>query len=129
MKFSQFKRILKEDLSKAGGDIPAWMDTLLQPLNLLIENVALALQNRLNFTDNFYCKEVTIKLTSDTEREINPTTPFAASARAYGVLVLASNNNAIAHMKWRNKNNGNVGVTVTYVSATEADCTLLILLR
>lgn len=129
MKFSQFKRVLKEDLAKSNEPMPKWVDTLLQPINLFIENVALALQNRLSFTDNFYCKEVSVKLTSDVEAEVNPLTAFAPSARAYGVLVLSSENQSIAHMKWRNKTNGNVGLTVTFVSATEATCALLILLR
>lgn len=130
MKFSGFKRILREDLSKGGGELPKWLDALLEPMNLLIENVAKALQNGLNFSDNFYCKEVSLKFTSGASLEINPTTAFAPNARAYGVILLSSNGAALASpLTWANKANGNLSVTITFVSATEGICTLLILLR
>jgi hypothetical protein len=129
VKFSGFKRILKEDLAKAGGEIPKWLDTFLSPLNQLIENVGQALQNRLNFGDNFYCKEVTISLTSNVEQEINPTTPFAPQARAYGLLVLSSSGQKISNYVWNTKTNGNVSLTVTFATASDANCTLLLLLR
>lgn len=129
MRFSQFKRILKEDLAAAGGELPKWIDQLLQPINLLIENAALALQNRLNFTDNFFAKEVTLNFTSGIAQEINPTTEFAKSARAYGVLVLGSSGDAVSSYTWTNKANGNVSVAITFLSAADANCTLLILLR
>lgn len=128
MKFSGFKRILKEDLAKQ-GELPKWIDTLLSPINLLIENVGQALQNRLNFTDNFYCKQVTLTLTSAVALEINPTTPYAPTARAYGVLLLSTNGTDLVSYVWSNKTNGNLSVTVTLASASEAECTLLILLR
>lgn len=130
MKFSGFKRILREDLARAGGEMPKWLDQLLSPINLLIENVGQALQNRLNLSDNFYCKEISLKLTSGLEQEINPTTPFAQNARAYGVLILSTNGAAqSAPHVWSNKSNGNVALTVTFTSAAESICTILILLR
>lgn len=129
MIFSQFKRVLKEDLSQAGGEMPKWIDTLIAPINLFIEQVALALQNRLNFQDNFYSKTVTLKFQSGVPIEINPTTPFAKSARALGVLTLSSSGENVDSMVWDEKANGNIEVTVTFVSAVEANCTLLILLR
>ncbi len=129
MIFSQFKRVLKEDLAQAGGEIPKWMDSLISPINLFIEQVALALQNRLNFQDNFYSKTVTLKFQSGVAQEINPTTPFAKAARALGVLALSSSGENVDSMVWDEQTNGNIEVTITFVSATEANCTLLILLR
>lgn len=131
MKFSQFKRVLKEDLAAASGDdkIPKWLDAFLQPINLFIEQVAGALQNRLSFEDNFYSKTVVLNFTSGVELEINPTTPFAKTARALGVLLLGAGGSAVSHFSWENKNNGNLGITVTFLSVADADCTFLILLR
>lgn len=129
MRLSQIKKVLREDLAKAGESLPKWLDSMLQPINLFIENAGLALQNRLTFGDNFYCKEVSLNFTSDVEQEVNIKTAFAPSARCYGVLIVSSENEAIAHYKWANKNNGNIGVTVTFVTATDADCALIILLR
>jgi len=131
VKFSQFKRVLKEDLAASSGEdkLPKWLDSLLQPINLFIEQVAQALQNRLNFEDNFYAKTVTLSFTSDVELEVNPTTPFAKTARAGGVLLLGAGGVAVSNFQWENKNNGNLGITVTFLSAADAECTFLILLR
>ena len=129
MKFSQFKRVLKEDLAAAGGEVPKWVDVLLQPINLFIENVALALQNRLNFSDNFFSKEVTIRFVDGSAQEVNPTTAFAKSARAYGILLLSSSGETVDNFIWTNKTNGNVSITVNFNSASDAECTFLILLR
>lgn len=129
MKLGVVRRIVKEDLAKAGEQIPKWVDALLGPLNEFIEKVGLALQNRLTFSDNFLCKVIALDLTSDVEQEINPATDFSANARVYGVLIVSSDNKAIAHHRWAQKTNGNIGVTVTFVSASSATCTLILLLR
>ena len=129
MKFGQFKRVLKEDLAKAGDELPKWIDVLLSPINLLIEQVAKALQNQLTFEDNFKAKEITLNFTSGVPIEINPTTSFAPTARAFGVLLLNSYGKAVISLVWENKNNGNVSVTINFTSAADGKCVLLILLR
>ena len=130
MKFSGFKRVLREDLSRAGGELPKWLDAFLEPVNLLIENVAKGLQNGLNFSDNLYCKEVSLTLQNGASLEINPTTAFAQNARAYGVILLSSNGQALSSpLVWETLANGNIRVTVNFSSASESICTLLILLR
>ena len=129
MKFSQFKRILKEDLAKAGDALPKWIDALIEPVNLLIEQAAKALQNQLTFEDNFKSKEVTLNFTDNVALEINPTTSFAPTSRAFGILLLNSYGEAVTSLVWSNLNNGNVSVTINFTSATDGKCVLLILLR
>lgn len=129
MRVTGLKRVLKEDLSKADANLPKWIDALLDPLNTFIDTVGLALQNRLTPADNFYCKEVTMSFTSAVEQELNPRTAFAPNARAYGVSLLASSGETVSTFVWDQKTNGNIVVTVTFLSATDADCTLQIWLR
>lgn len=113
------KRILKEDLSK-GDKPPGWLDSLLAPLNQFIETIALALLNNLTFKDNFSGKEVEITLTDSTELSINP-----GSGRPRGVLLLAANGAIVTGFGWTLKTNGNVGVTVKFLTAGQSNSCLL----
>lgn len=127
MKLGVVKRILKDDLAKS-GDVPAWVDVLLQPLNEFIEKVGLALQNRLTFADNFLSKKVTQTFTSGTELVINPQLTGNINLKVSGVLLLDASGATVDKFKWARKQNGNIGVTVTFSDVTSAACTIYVLL-
>lgn len=122
------KRILKDDLARS-GDLPGWMDGFLQPLNDFIEKVGLALQNRLTFADNFSCKLVTQTFTSGVESQINPQKSASGPhVKPSGVFLLDPNGAVVSSFGWSRKPNGNIGITVGFLSAQSSSCTILILL-
>jgi hypothetical protein len=128
MKLGILKRVSKEDLARSNEQLPQWLDSLLQPLNDFLEKAGNALQNRLSFEDNFYCKRVTLKFTDNVAQEISPRTDFAKNARAYGVLLVGSSGETVSTFTWEQLVSGNISVTVNFSSATDADCNLIILL-
>jgi hypothetical protein len=129
VKLGLLKRIPKEQLQKSGGDLPAWIDALLSPLNEFIEKVGSGLQNNLTFRDNFLGKTVEIELTSNTALEINPKNVGQSNLRVTGVLLLASGSLLVKSFGWQTKTNGNIDVTVIYESGTSAVCRLQIFLE
>jgi hypothetical protein len=121
------RRILKEDLSKA-GEVPGWLDSLLTPLNQFIETATQALTGRLTFKDNFFCRTFSVKLTHDTDLFVNPQT----TARVIGVLPIYAEGQTIDGFKMTRKNDGTIGVRLKYVSGTsttQATCTFILLLE
>ena len=128
MKLGLLKRIPKEQLAKS-GEVPPWLDGLLDPLNEFIEKVGLALQSRLTFGDNFLCKVVTQKFTSAVAGEVNPRASGQENLRVAGVLALDVSGEEITKLKWARKTNGNIDVTLTFTSGGEATCRILILLE
>jgi hypothetical protein len=120
MKLGVVKRISRDDLAKAGGEMPKWLDALLDPLNDFIEKVGLGLLNRLSFRDNFLGKVVELKFTHDIEQEINPYPDNRGSLRVTGVLPVSTGEAFIEAFKWTQKQNGNIGVTVRFSGTTEA---------
>lgn len=128
MKLGVIKRILKEDLAK-GGDVPAWLDFLLQPLNEFIEKVGMALQNRLTLSENFLCKVVTQSFTSGTAYQINPKlTSSQATLHVVGVLLMDPGGGTVDKWLWSRNPNGNINVTITYSDVTTATATIYIFL-
>jgi hypothetical protein len=121
MKLGIIRRIPKEDLAKLDKDIPKWVDGLLSPLNDFIEKVGLALQNRLDFENNFLGKALTVTLTHDVETIVNP---FPSSGRGnlrvIGVVPVTTGEVFITGFKWTPKDSGNIGITVKLSGATEA---------
>lgn len=128
MKLGLLKRISKEQLQKM-GEVPKWIDALLEPINEFIEKVGSAVQGKLTFRDNFLGKVVEIEITSNTEIEINPFNVGQSTLRVTGVLVLSSGSLLVRDFGWTQKSNGNVGVTVVFASGTSAKCRLQILLE
>lgn len=122
------KRIAKEDMAKF-GQIPNWIDALLNPLNDFIEKTGLALQNRLTFKDNFLGKVVSTEFTHDTELEINPYPSTRGSLSVAGVIPVSTGELSIDAFKWVKKQNGNIGVTVKFVTGTSATLKLFIFLE
>ena len=128
MRLGVIKRILKEDLAK-GGDVPSWMDYLLQPLNEFIEKVGLALQNRLTFADNFLCKTVTQSFDSGVVYQINPKlTSSQATLHVMGVLLMDPGGGTVSRWYWSRNSNGNLNVAITYSDVATAKATIYIFL-
>ena len=128
MKVGVIKRILKEDLTK-GGDVPAWMDLLLQPLNEFIEKVGLALQNRLTFSENFLSKIVTQVFVSGTTYQINPNLLSSqATLKVVGVILVDPGGGTVDKWNWGRNSNGKLNVTITYSDVASATATIYILL-
>lgn len=124
MKTGVIKRIDKGDLSKA-GDLPSWIDALLQPLNDAIEKFGTALSGKLTVRDNFLGNIVSQKLTSGVEKEINPY-PSGVKGKVIGVLPYDTNGSEWTSFNWTRKTNGNIGVKIGLVSATDATVVLRI---
>lgn len=128
MKLGIVKRILKDDLAKT-GDIPAWIDTFLQPLNDFIEKVGLALQNRLTFADNFLCKPITQTFTSGAEYQLNPALKSGPNVfKVIGVILMDSGGGTVDKFRWNRKSSGSIGVTITFSDVTSAVCTVYVFL-
>ena len=121
MKLGLIRRISKEDL---GADAPAWADSLLEPLNQFISQVGLALQNRLDFENNFSANVLEKKLTSGVELEINPN---ADRLRVKGVIPLSAEGAVITKFGWNYKASGNIGVNITFDAGGVKTVRLLIL--
>ncbi len=71
MRLGTIKRISKEDMARK-GDVPAWIDPMLETLNEFIEKITQALNGNLTFADNFLCKEVEQEFTDATELILSP---------------------------------------------------------
>lgn len=124
MKLGIVKMIQRDELSRFEA-LPAWVNPLLQVLNQFILNVGSALKGNLTFQDNFLCTVKQLDFKDATEKEINPESKF----RVVGVLPLDSGGEGIDIFKWRQLQNGNIGVTFTFVTAAATKpCRILILL-
>jgi hypothetical protein len=128
MKLGIIKRILKDDLAK-GGEVPAWMDYLLQPLNDFIEKVGLALQGRLTFSDNFLCKTVTQSFNTGQSYTLNPKlTSQQATLKVLGVLLMDTGGATVTGWKWVRNSNGTISVVITFSDVSSATCSVYIYL-
>lgn len=128
MKLGLIRRISKEDMARY-GDIPKWMDPMLETLNTFIEKMTTALNGNLSFADNFLCKQVSQDFTSATAYTINPQIDGRSQLQAYGVIPIDTNGATIDKFLWEKLENGNISVTFTFSAATTNKCTILILLR
>lgn len=122
MKLGLIKQISKEDL---GADAPAWAEKLIGPLNQFITQVGTALQNRLDFENNFSANVFNKKLSSGVEQEVNPQSD---RLRVKGVLPLYADGAVIDKFGWSYKSNGNIGVSATFDGGGSKTVRLLILL-
>jgi hypothetical protein len=122
MKLSTVRRILKENL---GGDLPAWLDKFLEPLNQFIEQSFVAINGNLTFADNMLCKVTTQELTHDTVKEVNP----GSKLKVQGVLFISAEGEMLTGTKWVPNSDGNVAVTVQFGAGagTKADVKLIFL--
>lgn len=128
MKLGIIKNISRDDLARAGGEMPKWLEAMLSPLNDFIEKVGSSLQNKLTFEDNFLCKRVSLEFATGEEKLINPKTDNLGNLRAIGVLILSTGGIKIDKWKWRQATDSSIGVTIDFDGGTSATCTVLILL-
>lgn len=128
MKLGTIKRISKEDMARQ-GDVPKWMDPMLDVLNDFIEKVGRALNGNLSFEDNFLSKIIDQEFTSAAELIVSPSLDGRTGLRAYGVTVLSTSGEQLLSLTWRLLETGNVGITIGFGSVVTAKCKVLILLR
>ena len=115
MKLSTIRRILKEDLQKA-GDIPDWVDQLLTPLNQFIDVITIGLRNGVTLSENISGKLVTIRLDHGVEAQVSPD---PLKTRVIGMIPLSTDVQVLDKHGFQYKSNGNIGVTF-YFSDTGA---------
>ena len=123
MKLGVIKKILREDLARA-GEIPAWVDPLLLTLNQFIDSVVTALQGRLSFSDNFSCKIVSQTFTSGALLSLNP----QSRLKVLGALPVFFGGKTLTKFKIALNTNGNADVTLTFDEGGSAPCYLILLL-
>lgn len=131
MKLGTIKRISRDDIAKS-GDVPKWLDALLEPLNQFIEKSGLALGGGLTLEDNALTKRIHLKFTHNTEQVINPFPVGSRNLSVDGVFWVDAEGQAVTSFKWVRKTNGSIGVTFKFdggLSDTTANCTVYILLR
>lgn len=121
MKLPVIRKIRKEDL---GGDIPAWIDRLLSPMNQFIEQVGIAVTGRLSFGENLAGKVIEQSFTHNTALEINT----QDSRVVLGVVPIFCDGNIITGYGWNTANNGNLSVTIQFSAGSgTSDCKILVL--
>lgn len=126
------RTVRQDDLRAAGGDIPAWVDVLLQVYNSNFEAIGKTLLGNLTFADNLSCATKTFTFTHATELIVNP----ASSRRVTGMLPpVDSSGYVIDSWTFTRKTDGTLGVTINFLNgvssgsnATRAACTIVILL-
>lgn len=134
MKIPVIRKVLKDDLARAGGDLPAWMDGFLYTLNQFIETVGSALQGRLTFADNVASKAVTLTFTHGVSQDV----AVDQSQKVTGVLpVLVTQStdtatataNIISGIRVTLKGNGVISIMVNFAggAGVKASVSLLIL--
>lgn len=116
MRLGTLRKILIEDLKKAGDDVDKKFSIILDLINQFIDNVAAGFQNALNLTENISGKVVTVTNTHNVALDINP---GVIVSRVLGVIILNPGGQAIDSFKWiKNSDGSTLEVTVTYVSGT-----------
>lgn len=124
MKISSIRRVLLEDL-QGHGELPGWLDPFLSVMNQFIDSVGSALINRLDFLNNFYSKEISIKLTSGTSQKINP----GQNVSVLGMLVVDVGGVTLTGQKMVRNSDGSVSVTLTWTEGGSSNCLLYLFLR
>lgn len=125
MKIAAIKTIVREELAKF-GDLPKFVDPMLQTLNQFINQVGTALKGNLTFEDNFFCRQKVVTLTSGVAQEINPDP--SKRFKVIGVICLDSGGLGVDKFNWVQVSNGNVQVTINFNSGTSAQCRIVIFL-
>jgi hypothetical protein len=121
--FSVIRRISREDLAKR-GEVPAWIDELLQPLNDFMDQTVSTLRGGITFS-NISHKEVKFRFTSGTESQFS----VPSNRRVAGIQVVEALNKTITGYGFTRKSNGNIGITVKFDGGGDADCNVKILLE
>lgn len=128
MRLGTIKRISKEDMSRK-GEVPAWMDPMLETLNEFIEKITQAVNGNLTFADNFLAKEYYEEFTDATTQVVNPRIDGRSQLTVTGVIPIDTNGVEVNGFKWARLDSGNIEVTFSFASAVTTKCRLLILQR
>lgn len=128
MRLSSIKTISKEDMARR-GEVPKWIDPMIETLNTFIDQVTRALSGNLTFEDNFLCKVIEQEFTHATELVVSPRPEGRNGLRPWGVQVEYASGEQVDSLTWRILDTGNIGVTIGFGSSVTAKCKLLILLR
>lgn len=123
MKLAAVRRILKESLG--GGEKPGWLDGMLSALNPFMEQVYLALNGNLTFSENFAAKEVYRDFTHAVPLELNP----ESNRRVRGILIQDCGTQMLTGWKMTRLQSGNIEVTIEFKAGgtTKETCSVIIL--
>lgn len=122
MKLGVVRRINKEDLARS-GELPGWVDPLILTLNQFMDSMVTAMAGRVSFSDNIQCKIISTEFTSGTEAVINP----QSALKPLGIIPMYAEGKAIDSFKFVYKDNGQVGITLTFTGGGDANATLAII--
>jgi len=111
MKLSNVRRILKEDIEKAGG-APPWIDQLLGPLNDFIDNVTNAFRNGVTLSDNLGGKIITVNLSHGVAQDVSPA---GLKVKPIGLMPLNTGEELLDSYGFTLLSNGQVRVTYNFV--------------
>lgn len=124
MKINTLKTIQKDELSKF-GQLPDWINPLMQPLNNFISSVGSAIRGKLTFEDNFQCIVKTLEITSGVSQKINPN----SSLRVVGIIPTSGGGLIIDKFGWVQNADGTINVTINFVTGTSAkNCKIILLM-
>ena len=114
MKLGTIRKPAIEDFPEA----PPWFEEFLNIHGQFQEQVTLALQRGLSFSDNTTSAFVT-KRQVPHNSEIEIESPI--KGRAIGLLPVKADAEVLAGWSWRHMSSGKIGVTVQYVDTTASD--------
>lgn len=119
MKLPAISLITKEDLAKI-DKVPNWVDALLDPLNVFIQNMVQALQQKLDFLNNFYGTEVSFKIVHGVAQTYSP------AQRIKGIQLIDPGGQIVTGFGWsRLSSNNSVSITVNFQAGGGASATCL----
>ena len=122
MKIGVISRILKEDLSKSGDEMPKWIDSLLSPLNQFVERVGAAVKGRLTVGENIAGTYIDQKLTSGTKTTLS----VKDSRPIKGVWPVYAEAKQITGWQFDYKDVGRIDFTITFSGGGTADTRILV---
>jgi len=128
VKPSNVKRISKEDMARH-GEVPKYLDPMLETLNTFIEQVTTILSGNLTFADNFLGKEVFLDFADNAEQIISVEVNGKSQFRPYAVTLADTGGAEVDSFTWRVLSSGKLGVNIKFTSVALAKCRLLIYLR
>lgn len=128
MKLGTIKRISKEDMSRK-GEVPAWIDPMLDTLNEFIEKMTQAVSGNLTFGDNFLAKTHYQDFTDGVAQVVNPKIDGRTQLTVDGVWPIDTNGVEVVGFRWSRLDSGNIEVEFSFPSAVTTKCRLLIVMR
>lgn len=128
MKLGTIKRISKEDMARK-GQVPTWVDPMLDTLNEFIEKITQAVSGNLTFADNFLAKTHYQSFTHNVAQIVNPNIEGRTQLTVDGVIPIDTNGVTVTGFKWSRLDTGNIEVTFSFSSSVTTKCKILIIMR